>query len=63
METASAASDKGFGLTVLFAIIALLGVVGMFVAGLTGDQLIAAVGFLVATVAASLSVSATHLFG
>ncbi|SDY46741.1 DUF7525 family protein [Halobellus clavatus] len=63
METASATSDKGFGLTVLFAIVALLGVVGMFAAGLTGDQLVAAIGFLVATVAASLSVSATHLFG
>ena len=63
METASAASDKGIGLTILFAIVALFGVVGMFAAGLTGDQLLAAVGFLVATVAASLAVSATHLFG
>ena len=63
METASASSDKGFGLTVLFSIVALLGVVGMFVAGLTGDQLVAAVGFAVATIAASLAVSATHLFG
>ena len=63
METASVGSDKGFGLTVLFSIVALLGVVGMFVAGLTGDQLVAAVGFAVATIAASLAVSATHLFG
>ena len=63
METASASSDKGFGLTVLFSVLALLGVVGMFVAGLTGDQLVAAVGFAVATIAASLAVSATHLFG
>jgi hypothetical protein len=62
METASVSSDKGFGLTVLFSIVALLGVVGMFVAGLTGDQLVAAVGFAVATIAASLAVSATHLF-
>jgi len=63
MGTASASSDKGFGLTVLFSVVALLGVVGMFIAGLTGDQLVAAVGFAVATVAASLAVSATHLFG
>ncbi|MDQ2053449.1 MULTISPECIES: hypothetical protein [Halobellus] len=63
METASASSDKGIGLTVLFSIVAILGVVGMFAAGLTGDQLVAAVGFAVATIAASLAVSATHLFG
>ncbi|MFB6089854.1 MAG: hypothetical protein ABEJ97_02235 [Halobellus sp.] len=63
METASAATDKGFGLTVLFSIVALLGVAGMFAAGLTGAQLLAAVGFAVAVVAASLAVSATHLFG
>ena len=62
MATTSASSDKGFGLTVLFAILAFLGVVGMFVAGLTGDQLVAAVGFAVAVIAASLAVSATHLF-
>ena len=62
MATTSTSSDKGFGLTVLFAILAFLGVVGMFVAGLTGDQLVAAVGFAVATIAASLAVSATHLF-
>lgn len=53
----------GFGLTVLLSIVALLGVVGMFIAGLTGDQFVAAVGFAVATIAASLAVSATHLFG
>ena len=63
METASASSDKGIGLTVLFSIVAILGVVGMFAAGLTGDQLVAAVGFAVATIAATLAVSATHLFG
>ena len=63
MATASGNSDMGFGLTVLFSIVALLGVVGMFVAGLTGDQFVAAVGFAVATIAASLAVSATHLFG
>ena len=62
METGSASSDKAFGLTVLFSVVALLGVVGMFIAGLTGDQLVAAVGFAVATIAASLAVSATHLF-
>ncbi|MFA1610598.1 DUF7525 family protein [Halobellus rubicundus] len=63
METASATTDKGFGLTVLFSIVALFGVAGMFAAGLTGAQLLAAVGFAVAVVAASLAVSATHLFG
>ena len=63
MATASTNSDMGFGLTVLFSIVALLGVVGMFVAGLTGDQFVAAVGVAVATIAASLAVSATHLFG
>jgi hypothetical protein len=62
METAAASSDKGIGLTILLSIVALLGVVGMFVAGLTGDQLIAAVGFGVAIIAGSLAVSATHLF-
>ncbi|MGQ4555871.1 DUF7525 family protein [Halobellus sp. GM3] len=62
METASATSDKGVGLTVLFSLVALLGVVGMFAAGLTGDQLIAATGFAVAIVAGCLAVSATHLF-
>ncbi|RLM59459.1 hypothetical protein DVK02_01560 [Halobellus sp. Atlit-31R] len=63
METASASSDKGIGLTVLFSIVAILGVVTMFAAGLTGDQIVAAVGFAAATIAASLAVSATHLFG
>jgi len=63
METASAASDKGIGLTVLFAIVALVGVAGLFAGGLAGEQLLAAVGFAVAIVAASLAVSATHLFG
>jgi hypothetical protein len=63
METATATSDRGFGLTVLFSIIALLGAVGMFAAGLTGDQLVAGVGFAVAVVAGCLAVSATHLYG
>jgi hypothetical protein len=63
METASASSDKGIGLTILFALVALLGVGGMFAAGLSGDQLIAAVGFAIAIIAGSLAVSATHLFG
>jgi protein-S-isoprenylcysteine O-methyltransferase Ste14 len=62
METAAASSDKAIGLTILLSIVALLGVVGMFIAGLTGDQLIAAVGFGVAIIAGSLAVSATHLF-
>ena len=62
METAAASSDKAIGLTILLSIVALLGAVGMFVAGLTGDQLIAAVGFGVAIIAGSLAVSATHLF-
>ena len=62
METAAASSEKGIGLTILLSIVALLGVVGMFVAGLTGDQLIAAAGFGVAIIAGSLAVSATHLF-
>ncbi|WP_336022097.1 DUF7525 family protein [Halobellus salinisoli] len=63
MDTAAASSDTGIGLTVLFAIVALFGVVGMFVAGLTGDQFVAALGFAAAVIAASLAVSATHLFG
>jgi len=63
MDTAAASSDTGIGLTVLFSIVALFGVVGMFVAGLTGDQFVAAIGFAAAIIAASLAVSATHLFG
>jgi hypothetical protein len=62
MGTAAASSDKGIGLTILLSIVALLGVVGMFIAGLTGDQVVAAVGFAVAVIAGSLAVSATHLF-
>ena len=62
METAAVTSDMGFGLTVLFSIVALLGVVGMFAAGLIGDQLVAATGFAVAVAAGCLAVSATHLF-
>lgn len=63
METASATSDMGIGLTVLFSIVALLGAVGAFAAGLTGDQLVAAVGFAVAVLAGCLAVSAAHIFG
>jgi len=63
METAAVSSDKGFGLTVLFSIVAVLGVAAMFAAGLSGDQFVAAVGFAAAIIAASLAVSATHLFG
>ena len=62
MGTTVAGSDKGVGMTILLSIVALLGVVGMFVAGLTGDQSIAAAGFAVAIIAGSLAVSATHLF-
>ncbi|ERG99243.1 MAG: hypothetical protein J07HQX50_00386 [Haloquadratum sp. J07HQX50] len=62
METASNTSDKAFGLTIVLSAIATTGVGGMFIAGVTGDQVVAAGGFAVAIISASLAVSASHLY-
>jgi hypothetical protein len=62
METATQASDTQLGLTIAFMIVAMLGVVVMGYYGATGGQLVAAVGFAVAMVAASIAVSVPHLF-
>lgn len=59
MATASTA-EKGFGLSILFAVVALLGALGMFLGA--EDQLIAATGFAVAIVAGSLSIAVRHVF-
>ncbi|MFB6092098.1 MAG: hypothetical protein ABEK02_03700 [Haloquadratum sp.] len=61
METATASADKGFGLTVLFSVIAVMAAAGLFAAGLAGAQFTAAVAFAVAVVAGCLAVSASHL--
>jgi hypothetical protein len=62
METTTAASDTQLGLTIAFMIVAMLGVVVMGYYGATGGQLIAAAGFAVAMIAASIAVSVPHLF-
>ncbi|WP_303703987.1 hypothetical protein [Haloquadratum walsbyi] len=54
--------DNGFGLTILFSLLTLVGVVGMFAAGFTGGQLVAASGFALAMIAASFAISANHLY-
>ncbi|CCC40884.1 DUF7525 family protein [Haloquadratum walsbyi] len=62
MGTATTVSDKRFGLTILFSLLTLIGVVGMLAAGFTGDQLLAAGGFALAVIAASFAVSANHIY-
>ncbi|MFB6201392.1 MAG: hypothetical protein ABEI98_05215 [Halorhabdus sp.] len=59
MATAST-SEKGFGLSILFVVIALLGAGGMFL--WAHDQLIAATGFAIAVVAGSLAIAVRHVF-
>ncbi|WP_244605321.1 DUF7525 family protein [Halorhabdus rudnickae] len=59
MATASTA-EKGFGLSILFVVVALLGALGMLLGA--EDQLIAATGFAVAIVAGSLSIAVRHVF-
>jgi hypothetical protein len=65
METADS-TDKGVGLPVLFAVVAVLGAVGLAVFGLppttTGDKIASGWSFAVAMLAASLSVASYHLY-
>jgi hypothetical protein len=59
METSTVQSDKGIGFAVLFSVVTVLGAAAMIAAP---SQLTKAVGFGLAMVAASLAVSAIHLF-
>lgn len=61
METADS-TDKGVGFPVLFAVVAVLGAVGLAAFGLTGDRVASGWSFAVAMLAASLSVASYHLY-
>jgi len=60
MATASTA-EKGFGLSILFVVVALLGALVMFMSA--QEQLIAATGFAIAVIAGSLAIAARHVLG
>jgi Trk-type K+ transport system membrane component len=60
METADS-TDKSVGLPVLFAVVAVLGAVGLTAFGYTGNQTASGWSFVVAMVAGSLSVASYHL--
>ena len=53
-------TEKGFGLSILFVIVALAGALVMFL--WADQQLIAAGGFAVAVIAGSLSIAVRHVF-
>lgn len=59
----STVSDKGVGLTVLFALLGVGGAVVMFSAGMAHDQLLSGWGFAGAMVAGTLAIAATHVYG
>ncbi|WP_181692063.1 hypothetical protein [Natronomonas sp. LN261] len=61
METADS-TDKGVGFPVLFAIVAMLGAVGLAVFGFTGNQLAAGGAFALAMAAGGLSVAAYQAY-
>lgn len=60
MATANTA-EKGFGLSILFVVVALVGALGMFL--WADQQLLAATGFAVAVVAGSLAIAVRHVYG
>ena len=59
-ETATG-SDMDIGLGLAFAVVAVVGAIGMLVA--YNDQVVAAWSFALAMVAGTLSVAAIHLYG
>jgi len=61
METADS-TDKGVGFPVLFAIVTVLGAVGLAVFGFTEDQLAASAAFALAMAAGGLSVAAYQAY-
>lgn len=60
MTEATAQTDVGFGLTVVFAFLSVLGAVVAYAGH--ADQLVAGAGFGVAVLAGGLAITATHLY-
>jgi hypothetical protein len=60
VETASQ-SDLGFGLSIVFGLLAILAAATMYIAH--ADQLVAGGAFAFAMIAGSLAIAAVHLYG
>lgn len=61
--TTAASTDKGVGIPLALAAVAVLGAVGMTVFGLSGDQVASGWAFAIAMLAGTLSVAAYHVYG